>query len=86
MYTEYQSHLHDQSRQAGRQLAQAERKIDQQRRTLIALSVDRKVIEQYKERCKTAFECEQELKDQKNLDELAALARDRRKRLHEENE
>jgi flagellar biosynthesis chaperone FliJ len=45
---------------------------------LVECSVNRKIIDKYKERLKENHLKEESLKEQKNLDELAALTRSRR--------
>jgi flagellar FliJ protein len=78
MYADCRQALTRSGREAARKLTRAEAQIEQQRQNLVKCSVDRKVIDKYKERLKQHHLKEEGLKEQKNLDELAALARSRR--------
>jgi flagellar FliJ protein len=78
MYADCRESLTKSAQEAARQLSRAEARIEQQRRDLVKCSVDRKVIDKYKERLKEQHHQEEGLKEQKNLDELAALAKSRR--------
>lgn len=78
MYADCRNSLTLRSREATRRLTRAETQIEEQRRQLVKCSVDRKIIDKYKERLKENHSREEGLKEQKNLDELAALTRSRR--------
>ena len=78
MYKDFQDQLRKDVDRGEYKLAKAEEKVEAKRLELVQKSVDRKVIEEYKERKKQAYKEKISKLEQNNLDELASLARARR--------
>lgn len=78
MYKDHQEHLRRQAVEARKRLVQAEKQMEKQRQVLVEKSKERKTVEVYKEKLKTVYHREELIRENKNLDELAMLARLRR--------
>lgn len=78
MYKEYQGRLKQQYSAVEKQLARAEEKIEIQREALVQASVQRKIIEKYREKMKAAYDKAEAIKEQQSLEELATIARSRK--------
>jgi flagellar FliJ protein len=78
LYKDHQEYLRNQAKEASKRLGLAEQQIEKQRQVLVEKSKDRKMVEVYKENLKSAYQKEEAIREQKNLDELAMLARLRR--------
>jgi flagellar FliJ protein len=78
MYMNYKAHLRECGQDAACRLAKAENQVEEQRRTLVAASVDRKIMERFKEKEKEAFVEEEQRKEQEVLDELSSISYSRR--------
>lgn len=77
----YKSYLDDLRRRTvttENALDRAEMRVEQQRQKLVAASVDRKVIEKYKDIKKESFLADQTRQEQNNLDELAVISASRK--------
>jgi flagellar FliJ protein len=84
MYKSYQDHLRKSGKVTERRLMKAEERIEAQRGKLVEASVDRKVIEKFRDRQKECHIAESARKSQIETDELSSLAK--RRRDHEEEE
>ena len=80
MYKNYQDHLRSVEENTEKRLYKAELCIEEHRVKLVKASVDRKTIDHYKDRQQTEYRQNENIGEQKNLDELATLARSRRER------
>ena len=78
MYKNYQDHLRKSTKVAEHRLVKAEKRIEEQRQKLVTASVDRKVIEKFRDRQKETHTAETARKAQNDMDELSSLARRRR--------
>jgi flagellar export protein FliJ len=78
MYMDYREHLRRCGNDATNRLDRAEKRMEEQRRRLVAASIDRQVLDRFRERQEECYQKQQCLSEQKGLDELAALARSRR--------
>ena len=78
LYMNYKDHLRDCGHDAACRLAEAEVHVEEHRRKLVTASVDRKVMERYKEKEKEAFAEEEQRKEQETLDELSSISYSRR--------
>ena len=78
MYKNYQDHLRQSHKVAEHRLMKAEERIEAQRGKLVTASVDRKVIEKFRDRQKENHDAESARKSQIEMDELTSLARRRR--------
>ncbi|MBF0528577.1 MAG: flagellar export protein FliJ [Deltaproteobacteria bacterium] len=74
MYSEHREYLREEEKRTRHYLLQAEAAVEQQRQKLVEISVQRKIIERYKEKQKADYDKTAAGLEQKNLDELAALA------------
>lgn len=78
MYKDYLGYLRRKKENTLASLAQAETEVEEQRRRLIQASVDRKIIDRFKEIQHEAYLEAEARREQNNLDELAALGASRR--------
>lgn len=78
MYKDYLGHLRRKKESTLASLAQAETRVDEQRRRLVQASVGRKIIDRFKEIQHEAYLEAEARREQNNLDELAALGASRR--------
>jgi flagellar FliJ protein len=78
MYMDYKEHLRECGHDAACRLAEAEVQVEEQRQKLVNASVDRKVMERYKEKEKETFAEEEQRKEQDVLDELSSISYSRR--------
>ncbi len=78
LYMNYKEHLRECSLDATCRLAEAEVQVEEQRQKLVNASVDRKVMERYKEKEKETFTEEEQRKEQGVLDELSSISYSRR--------
>lgn len=78
IYKDYIDDLRRRLELSHSELAQAEKRIEEQREILVQASVARKTVERLKEKQREAYEKEQSRKEQILLDEQAALAYARR--------
>ena len=77
MYKDYQDSLRRRGIFARRRLDKAEQELEKARKELVAASIDRKVIEGYKDRQKEAAAKARAREEQMLLDELASLSASR---------
>ena len=80
MFKEYQDQLRKNVETGEFKMSKAEEKVEKKRLELVEKSVERKIIEEFKDRKKKAYLEKIGKLEQKNLDELASLARARRER------
>ena len=78
MYTGHRDHLHRMCQAAARRLRLAEVEVEKKRECLVAASIEKKTIARFKEKRKEEYNRVEALKEQKNLDELASIARSRK--------
>jgi len=77
IYSLYKDHLEvlrGRTQEALQRLSKAEAQVEKQRRILVRASIDRKIIEKYKEKQKEAYLADQARRERYILDELATLA------------
>lgn len=74
MYQGFRDHLALEEKRTEHQLQQAEIAMEKQRLQLVAASVQRKIMERFKEKQKSDYDTAHARLEQNNLDELAALA------------
>ena len=78
MYRNYDSHLYRRGAMMEKGLARAEKRIEDQRKKLVAASVQRKIIDRFKEKQHEQYQEKEARSERMNLDELAALVKARK--------
>jgi flagellar export protein FliJ len=82
LYSSYRDDLGLRSRDARRRLVRAEALVEKQRQALVKASVDRKIMETFKERQRQTYLRETARKEQEEMEEMAAMVQSRKP--HEE--